>query len=44
MMLEQINEKRYDMEMRENDVKNILKLGVAFSGKKVQIKTNAFKA
>lgn len=42
--LAQINEKRYDMEMRENDVKNILKLGVAFSGKKVQIKTNAFKA
>jgi hypothetical protein len=37
--LNQINAKRYDAEMRGDGVKNILKLGIAFSGKKVNIKT-----
>jgi hypothetical protein len=37
--LDQINAKRYDAEMRSDGVKNILKLGIAFSGKKVNIKT-----
>jgi hypothetical protein len=38
--LDQINEKRYDAEMREDSIENILKLGIAFSGKTVSIKTN----
>lgn len=37
--LHQINDKRYDLEMRESGIENILKLGIAFSGKKVKIKT-----
>ena len=37
--LNQINDKRYDTEMRSDGAKNILKLGIAFSGKKVKIKT-----
>ena len=37
--LEQIKDKRYDAELRSDGVKNILKLGIAFSGKKVKIKT-----
>lgn len=37
--LNQITAKRYDFEMRENGIRNILKLGIAFSGKKVRIKT-----
>jgi hypothetical protein len=37
--LEQINNKRYDAELHSDDVKNIIKLGIAFSGKKVKIKT-----
>lgn len=37
--LEQINEKRYDAEMRADGVENILKLGIAFSGKKVRIRS-----
>jgi hypothetical protein len=37
--LEQINKKRYDAELHSDDVKNIIKLGIAFSGKKVKIKT-----
>lgn len=37
--LNQINHKRYDAEMRSDGVENILKLGIAFSGKKVKIKT-----
>ena len=37
--LDQINEKRYDAEMRGDGVENILKLGIAFSGKKVKIRT-----
>lgn len=35
--LKQINEKRYDSEMREEGIRSILKLGVAFSGKKIKI-------
>ena len=37
--LEQIDEKRYDLEMKEENIGNILKMGIAFSGKKVLIKT-----
>ena len=36
----QIEAKRYDFEMNEQGVENIIKLGIAFSGKKVCIKTN----
>lgn len=36
--LEQIENKRYDAEMCSDGVENILKLGIAFSGKKVKIK------
>ena len=38
--LAQIDDRRYDTEMRENGIRNILKLGIAFSGKKVKIRTN----
>lgn len=37
--LDQINDKRYDSEMHEYGIENILKLGIAFSGKRVKIKT-----
>lgn len=37
--LDQINDKRYDSEMHECGMENILKLGIAFSGKRVKIKT-----
>ena len=37
--LTQIDEKRYDEEMKENGNNEILKFGIAFSGKKVCIKT-----
>ena len=36
--LMQIDEKRYDLEMREDGIDNLIKLGIAFSGKKVVIK------
>ena len=36
--LAQINEKRYNSEMMQEGVEHILKLGIAFSGKKVKIK------
>ena len=36
--LNQINGKRYETEMQIEGVKRILKLGIAFSGKKVLIK------
>lgn len=36
--LSQIDEKRYDAEMKEDGVENILKFGIAFSGKKVVVK------
>ena len=35
--LEQIKERKYDTEMLAKGVKNIVKYGVAFSGKKVEI-------
>lgn len=35
----QIDQKRYDTEMLELNVSNILKLGIAFSGKQVCIKS-----
>lgn len=35
----QIDKKRYDTEMRNDGIKNIIKLGIAFSGKRVKIKT-----
>lgn len=35
--LTQIKEKRYDFEVKEDGISQIMKLGIAFSGKKVQI-------
>ena len=35
----QIDEKRYDAEMKEDGILDILKFGIAFSGKKVSVKT-----
>lgn len=40
--LRQIDDKRYDSEMSGEGVKEILKLGIAFSGKKVRVKAEAF--
>lgn len=37
--LNQINDKRYGTEMRSDGAESILKLGIAFSGKKVKIRT-----
>ena len=37
--LDQINKKGYDTEMREEGVADIIKFGIAFSGKKVKIRT-----
>ena len=37
--LRQIDEKRYDAEMIELGVTPIFKLGIAFSGKRVKVKT-----
>lgn len=37
--LDQINNKGYDMEMRSDCIENIIKLGIAFSGKKIKVKT-----
>ncbi|WP_029201271.1 AAA family ATPase [Oribacterium sp. NK2B42] len=37
--LNQINDKSYSIEMIDNGVKNIIKMGIAFSGKKVKICT-----
>ncbi|MBQ7372245.1 MAG: AAA family ATPase [Blautia sp.] len=37
--LKQIDDKGYDVEMKEDGITNILKLGIAFSGKKVKIRT-----
>ena len=36
--LKQIDEKRYDLELNEEGIDNLIKLGIAFSGKKVVIK------
>ena len=38
--LKQIGEKGYDAEMREEGVEDIIKLGIAFSGKNVKICVN----
>ena len=35
----QIENKKYDFEMREDGIENILKLGIAFSGKRVSVRT-----
>ncbi len=37
--LAQIDEMRYDAEMKEDGIRDILKFGIAFSGKKVSVKT-----
>ena len=37
--LVQINDKKYDIEMKEEGICDVLKFGIAFSGKKVSIKT-----
>ncbi len=39
--LVQIDMNRYDAEMKELDITNIIKFGIAFSGKKVSIKSSA---
>ena len=36
--LKQIDEKRYDLELKEDGIDNLIKLGIAFSGKTVVIK------
>ena len=36
--LSQIDAKRYDLELEEDGIDNVIKLGIAFSGKKVVIK------
>ena len=37
--LDQINNKAYDTEMKEEGIKDIIKFGIAFSGEKVKIRT-----
>ena len=37
--LAQIDERRYDLELKDSGVEDVLKLGIAFSGKKVVIKS-----
>ena len=37
--LNQIDEKRYDLELKEEGIENVIKIGIAFSGKKVVIKS-----
>ncbi len=37
--LDQIDDMRYDAEMKEDGIRDILKFGIAFSGKKVSVKT-----
>ncbi len=39
MLTLQIDEMRYDVEMKEDGINEILKFGIAFSGKKVCVKT-----
>lgn len=39
--LGQIDDNRYDVELKEDGVQDILKLGIAFSGKKVSVRTKA---
>lgn len=38
-VLAQIDEKRYDLELKDSGVEEVLKLGIAFSGKKVVIRS-----
>lgn len=38
-VLKQIGELRYDSEMKEDGITEILKFGIAFSGKKVCVRT-----
>ena len=38
--LTQIEDKKYDTELRKQNIKTIYKYGIAFSGKKVEIITN----
>ena len=40
--LKQINSNRYSTEMEKDGIINILKMGIAFSGKKMKIKTQTF--
>ncbi|MCQ2548524.1 MAG: ATP-binding protein [Lachnospiraceae bacterium] len=40
--LEQIDEKKYDAEMKEDGVRDILKYGIAFSGKNVEIAVSEY--
>ena len=35
--LSQIDKNRYDLEIKEDGITDILKFGIAFSGKKIQI-------
>lgn len=37
--IDQIDDMRYDAEMKEDGIRDILKFGIAFSGKKVSVKT-----
>lgn len=37
--LTQIDNMRYDSEMKKEGINDILKFGIAFSGKKVRVKT-----
>ena len=37
--LAQIDDRRYDAEMKEDSIQDILRFGIAFSGKKVSVKT-----
>lgn len=39
--LDQINKKSYDTEMKAQGIADIIKFGIAFSGKKLKIRTNA---
>lgn len=39
--LQQINDKKYDTEMKSKGVSTVYKFGVAFSGKTVEVETNA---
>ena len=38
--LSQIDGKRYDLELKEDGIENVIKLGITFLGKKVVIKAN----
>ena len=37
--LSQLDKNRYDLEIKEDGITDILKFGIAFSGKKIQIQT-----